>query len=325
MEDNLKKASFLATSILLLAILLLSSLSIGPYKGIGLMEALRVLVHGGMGRGVAEYRLTRTIAALVLGSGLGASGLAMQYALRNPLADPFLLGVSSGAAFGVVLAYALNPHPEPLLIYLLALAMGGVAFLTVLAIAWRTSLSPTSLIVAGVSVSYTLMGPTIILLYKVVQTSQPFLWLFGTVAYTPRTLLTATTLVVLTSIIVLAIVSEQAYTLILGDEVSESLGVKVARLRVIMLTASSAAASALVAMAGPVGFIGLAAPWISRLALGASYGTVLASAVIVGADLGLASDIVVRILGGPTELPLAAVTALFGGPILFYLTRRSGW
>lgn len=325
MAKGVRTALFLTITTLILLVLFLFSLGIGAYKNVGILEALEILVGGGAGSGIVEYRLTRTIAATLLGAGLGASGLAMQYALRNPLADPFLLGVSSGAALGVVLAYALNPHPSPLEIYALALLMGGAAFLAVLAIAWRTSLAPTSLIVAGVSVSYTLMGPTIILLYKVVQTGQPFLWLFGTVAYTPRRLLSVTTVIVLLSVIVLFIVRRQAYTLILGDEVSESLGVRVTRLRVIMLAASSAAASALVALAGPVGFIGLAAPWISRLALGASYGLVLASSIIVGADLGLASDIVVRVVGGSTELPLAAVTALFGGPILFYLTRKSGW
>ena len=325
MAKGVRTALFLTITTLILLVLFLFSLGIGAYKNVGILEALEILVGGGAGSGIVEYRLTRTIAATLLGAGLGASGLAMQYALRNPLADPFLLGVSSGAALGVVLAYALNPHPSPLEIYALALLMGGAAFLAVLAIAWRTSLAPTSLIVAGVSVSYTLMGPTIILLYKVVQTGQPFLWLFGTVAYTPRRLLSVTTVIVLLSVIVLFIVRRQAYTLILGDEVSESLGVRVTRLRVIMLAASSAAASALVALAGPVGFIGLAAPWISRLALGASYGLVLASSLIVGADLGLASDIVVRVVGGSTELPLAAVTALFGGPILFYLTRKSGW
>ncbi len=315
---------FLALSLATLLALLLMSLAIGPYHELGLADVLKDLLDGRTG-GVAGYRLTRTLAAAILGAGLGGAGLAMQYALRNPLADPYLLGVSSGAALGVVRAYALTPHPGPVLVYSFALAFGGAAFATVLAIAWRTSLTPSSLIVAGVSVSYTLMGPTIILLYKVVETGQPFLWLFGTVAYTPRNLLAATAILVATSILVLAIVRNQAYTLILGDEVSKSLGVNVSRLRVVMLAAASTATSGLVAMAGPVGFIGLAAPWMSRLALGANYGVALAASIIVGADLGLASDIVVRLVGGSTELPLAAVTALFGGPILFYLTRRSGW
>ncbi len=301
-----------------------ASLSTGPARSVTVIDVVRDFLSGGLG-GVEEYRLTRTLAAVVLGAALGASGLASQYALRNPLADPYLLGVSSGAALGVVVAYYIHGAPSPYTIYAHAITGGLASFAVVLALGWRRGAGVTGLIVAGVSVSYTLVGAAIILLYKGVEMAQPFLWLFGTVAYVPKPILAATSALTVSAVAIMAAMSARAYTLILGDEVSESMGARVEATRFTLLASATIAVSASVAMAGPVGFIGLAAPWIARLALGARFSAALAGALLAGADLALASDITVRLVGGSTELPLAAVTALYGGPLLFYLTRRTGW
>jgi len=322
----LRAAVFAAALAASLPLLFLASLSTGPYEDAGLREALAFLVGDRSTlTPIIEYRLRRTMAAILLGAGLAASGQAMQYALRNPLADPYLLGASAGAALGVVLAYYIHGAPSPYAIYAYAIIGATAAFAAVVALAWREGASPTSLVVAGVSVSYALVGAAIIVMYKGMVVQQAFLWLFGTVAYTPDPMLYWTAALTVAGAAFLAAVSRRAYTLVLGDEVAESMGVKVGSLRLSMLVAASTIVAAVVALAGPVGFIGLAAPWIARLALGAEYARVMAASAATGAALALASDIAVRIIGGSTELPLAAVTALFGGPILFHLARRTGW
>jgi len=322
----LRAAAFAAALATILPLLFLASLSTGPYEGAGLREALAYLTGAAEGAApVIEYRLRRTLAAVLLGAGLAASGQAMQYSLRNPLADPYLLGASAGAALGVVLAYYFHGAPSPYRIYSYAILGAVLAFTLVVALAWREGASPTALIVAGVSVSYALVGAAIIVMYKGMVVQQAFLWLFGTVAYTPDPMLYWTAAITLLGMAFLAGVSRRAYTLVLGDEVAESMGVNVRALRLSMLVAASTIVAAVVALAGPVGFIGLAAPWIARLALGAEYTRVMAASTATGAALALASDIAVRAIGGSTELPLAAVTALFGGPILFHLARRTGW
>lgn len=278
-------------------------------------------------RGILRYRLLRTLAAVVVGASLGASGLTYQYALRNPLADPYLLGVSTGSAFGVVLWLYTGHHGGPFEAYMLSLAFGILSFAVVAGIGYYTGGSPAGLIVAGVSVSYTFLGLIVILLARLPGTGRVgFNWLFGTVAYPlPREIL-YTALILAASMLGLILLSPRLYTLILSDKVSESMGAEPRKTRIASLTLASMAAAGAVALSGPVGFIGLAAPWISRLTLGSNYTRVLAASTALGASLAVGSDILVRLIAaGSGEIPLTAVTALYGGPILYYLSRRTGW
>ncbi len=325
----MKRSILIYFSSLAIALTSLAVLSLlqGAYHGVTLGDVIDYLLGKSTGHpGVLSYRARRTLAALIVGAGLGASGLAMQYALRNPLADPYLLGVSSGAALGVLIAYALRPSPGPYMIFSLALALGVTAFSIVLLLGATAGGTPAAMIVSGVSVSYAFMGASIFLMVRELSTIQgSMLWLFGTVAYVTGDFLTYTTAIVLTGSLILLALSAKAYTLVLGDEVSTSLGVNVKRLRIYLLTVSSIMASVLVALTGPVGFIGLVAPWISRLAVGSRFSLALAASIMTGAALTLASDVTVRMVASPSEVPLTAVTALFGGPVLFYLTRKTGW
>jgi len=314
--------------IILFTLLAATSLLIGPYTRLNtevLVNCLAAECPETI-QGVLAYRAYRTAAAILVGAGLAASGLTVQYALRNPLADPYLLGVSAGAALGVIGVYALTPSPSPALIYTAALAAGTLAFALVLGVGYRIGSSPTALIVAGVSISYAITGATIILMIRLAdRLPYAFAWLFGTVAYPVRTHLAATAGITLGGIIILALLAPRLYTLILGDEVSTSMGIDVKRLRLAALGASAAIAAGLVALAGPVGFIGLVAPWMARMIYGSKYQTVLARSIIIGASLAIASDILARTVVQPGEAPLTALTALFGGPLLFYLSKKTGW
>ncbi|MCE4628329.1 MAG: iron ABC transporter permease [Desulfurococcales archaeon] len=319
--------SLLLSIFLLIGVVALSlvSLSIGPAGNLSPLDVARQLVTGNA-RPILHYRMLRTLAAIILGAGLASSGLTMQYALRNPMADPYLLGVSAGAAFGVVVVLSVSRNPNPLAMYLSGLAWGTIAFLIVVGLGAYMGAGPTSLIVAGVSVGYAFFGMIILMLARSPAAQRVnYTWLFGTVAYPTRITLWVTGAVVAASIALMVALAPRLYTLVLGDEVSASLGVNVGRLRLAAVSVSSAAASALVAMAGPVGFIGLAAPWAVRLAIGSRYLEALAGSTLLGMIAALGSDIAVRIVGGGAEIPLTAVTALFGSPVLFYLSRRTGW
>ncbi len=323
-----RKATLLLLAVTPLA--LLTGLAVGPAgteNPLRILEALHNPHANPLLEGIARYRLTRTLAASILGAGLAASGLTYQYSLENPLADPYLLGVSTGAALGVVVAIATGHGLQPGIIYLLSLLMGLAAFALVAGISSYTGASPTSLIVAGVSVSYSLLGIIILILARHPTTRIPgFTWLFGTVAYVIPRYLAYTTAITIAGTTALYALGSRLYTLILGENVSESLGAKPRETRLASLAIASLIASSSVALAGPVGFIGLAAPWMARLAYGSRYRLVLAIALIIGADLTVASDLIVRLASaGSGEIPLTAVTALYGGPILYYLARRTGW
>ncbi|MCE4622517.1 MAG: iron ABC transporter permease [Desulfurococcales archaeon] len=304
------------------------SLLTGPYKNISISDIINYFFKGSQAgkSGIIQYRLIRTTAAMVLGAGLAASGLTMQYALRNPLAEPFLLGVSSGAALGVVLVLVLLNNANPLVIYSVAMIFGIITFFVVIGIGARSGGTPTSIIVAGVSVSYAITGIIIILITKYInKINVTFMWLFGTVAYTLRETLLYSIILLIIGLIPLFMMAKRIYTLILGDDVSESMGVDVSTTRYASLILSAIISSAMVALAGPVGFIGLAAPWLARLMAGNEFKQTLVLAIMVGILLTLLSDIAVRIASPSQELPLTAFTALFGGPLLFYLSKKTGW
>ncbi|MCE4621714.1 MAG: iron ABC transporter permease [Desulfurococcales archaeon] len=304
------------------------SLLTGPYKNISISDIINYFFKGSQAGkpGIIQYRLIRTTAAMVLGAGLAASGLTMQYALRNPLAEPFLLGVSSGAALGVVLVLVLINNANPLVIYSVAMIFGIITFFVVIGIGARSGGTPTSIIVAGVSVSYAITGIIIILITKYInKINVTFMWLFGTVAYTLRETLLYSIILLIIGLIPLFVMAKRIYTLILGDDVSESMGVDVNTTRYASLILSAIISSAMVALAGPVGFIGLAAPWLARLMAGNEFKQTLVLAILVGILLTLLSDIAVRIASPSQELPLTAFTALFGGPLLFYLSKKTGW
>ncbi|MEB3789549.1 MAG: iron ABC transporter permease [Desulfurococcales archaeon] len=319
------KNNFFLLAILPLIVLglFLLGLSYGTTGIIGLRGILDWVK--GSDNGVLSYRFIRTLAALVVGAALGSAGLTYQFSLRNPLADPYLLGVSTGSAFGVVLAL-ITSGPSPGTVYLYGLIWGIVAFLIVAGIGAYVKSGPTSLIVAGVSISYSFFGLIIIMINMFPEAQMiSFTWLFGTVAYALKTYLAVTATLTIVSISYMFLYRRSIYALILGDSTAKSMGVDVEKVRLYTIIFASLSAVGAVALAGPIGFIGLAAPWTARLIFGSRFSTVLYASIMLGMASTVASDLIVRALSFNGEIPLTAVTALFGGPLLFYLSRRTGW
>lgn len=268
------------------------------------------------------YRLIRTMAAFVLGVGLSTSGLTLQYTLKNPLADPFLLGISSGAILGVTLADYFG-FVSYYYLYLAAWIGSLLSIGIVLLISAYFKSSASSILIAGISLSYLLSGITTIYMIKLGPKIPGVLfWLFGSVAYSTPGILYKTSIIVFLSLFFLFLMWKPINSLMLGEDMATSLGVGVFRTRFLSILIVSISTSALVAMAGPVGFIGLAAPWMARLIVGSNYGKSLVMSIFTGGLLAIASDILARVVLYPSEAPLTAITSIFGAPFLIYLTLR---
>ena len=298
-----------------------ASLSVGPFRGAGPLEVLGLLLGrpAGASRYVIVYRLMRTAAAALLGAGLAASGVSLQYTIRNPLVDPYLAGVAPGALLGVTAGLLLGKS-SPLVLYGLAMLGGFATLVLVVGLAAAMGGSPVNIIVVGVTVSYVLSGLTMLLTIMLGPKIPGVLyWMFGSVAFVTWPLLLKTSAIALPCIAGIALMSRSINTFLLGDEVAESLGVRVRAVRLATFVLASSATSALVAMSGPVGFVGLVSPWVARRLVGSRFPASLAASVVIGAELTMVADVVARVIIYPSEAPLTAVTSIFGAPVLAYM------
>ena len=323
---NMRRRIGIILLTLLLPTIFTISLLVGPYKHLNMEDVVKYFTGDleGVKKGIIHYRLIRSLAALVAGAALASSGLTIQYVLRNPLADPYLLGIASGAALGVLVLIYFSREPPVYSVYTVAFASGLASFGAVVIVSSILGLSSTALIVAGVSISYLLGGASMIVIVRLGEKLPgAAAWLFGTVAYVKNDYLVYTTVVSTASIVGMILLSRRIATLILGEEMSRGVGVNVNRLRIVSSFLASLAASSVVAMAGPIGFIGLAGPWLARLVIGSWFPSALLASIVAGGILTLISDVSVRLIGGG-EIPLTAVSSIYGGLVLFYLTSRTG-
>ena len=308
----------------LLALSIIAGLSVGAHGGVGLREALGFIAGRPLPPGVEavlELRLSRTLAAALVGAALAAGGAGLQVVLRNPLADPYLLGISSGAALAVVAAYAAGARWVGAL-QAAALAGGLAAFAATAALSAAAGGGRLSLIISGVAVGYVAWSGSVILLYRLgPEAGWGLYWLYGTVAYVTPEDLAGTAPLALAGVALLALRSSRLDKLILGDEVAESMGVRVPRLRAEVVAAAGLATAASVAVAGPVGFVGLAGAWAARAAVGSLFTRLLPASLAAGAALVAAADVAAR-LAGPGEMPLTALTTLAGVPVIIYVMAR---
>lgn len=340
--DRSRKGA-ITLGVLCFALLLacLVSLASGP-TGVGLSE-LWLYATGGSAtmeprdRVILEaVRLPRTGLGLMIGAGLAVSGAMMQGLFRNPLADPGLVGVTSGAALFAVAALALgNGLLAPLAVVFgahflpLMAFVGGLinTFLLYLIATKNGATSTTVLILAGIAVgalSGALTGLMIFLADDRALRDITF-WSLGSLGgATPAKVLTTLPfiLILLASI---PFVSKGLDALILGDAAAFHMGIPVQRLKQIVILVVAAACGASVAAAGSIGFVGIVVPHLLRLVIGSSHRFLLPSSAIGGAALLLLADSFARTVAAPAELPIGVVTALIGAPVfLFLLLGKNG-
>ncbi|MBP2406203.1 iron complex transport system permease protein [Streptomyces syringium] len=273
---------------------------------------------------VTGLRVPRTVIGLVVGAALGVAGAVAQGVTRNPLASPTTLGINAGAGFAVVTAiYALRlTHPAQYLWF--AFAGAALATLAVLAIARRAGdLDPVRLALGGTVLAAVLTSWTSAVMLASHRTlDEARFWLAGSLAGRQTDILLPVLAPLAIGFVLAFVISPALNALALGDETAQALGVPVAKVRaagglaVVLLAASS------VAVAGPLSFIGLAAPHLVRKLVGTDHRRLIPGCLIAGPLLLLAADVLGRVLLRPTELEVGIVTAFLGAPMLAVLARK---
>ena len=279
----------------------------------------------GPGQILWEIRAPRTVTAIVVGAALGLAGATMQGLLRNPLADPSVLGGSGGAGFGAALAIALGLAATPGAVEAAALAaaLGAGVILTVLAARFR---EPETLILFGVALS-SFMGALTSLIFNFspspVTLAEVFAWLMGSVANRDWTDVGRALIPMAVGAGLCAYAARGLVMLTLGDETAALSGLPMARLRAAAVAGASLLTGAAVAAAGIVGFVGLAAPHLVRAGAGGDPGKTMLPSALAGAGLLVAADLAARLIPTDLELKLGVVTALFGAPLFALIAWRA--
>ena len=316
---------------LMVGLLTLASLLIGP-AGFSIADSLAAL-FGGTGDAVSlvmqEIRLPRALLAIMVGISLGLSGAALQGYLRNPLAEPGLIGVSSSAALGAVVTLQTGLATQMMFaLPFFGLFGAGVAVVLLLLLAGPRGGSLT-LILAGIAISALAAALTSLVLNlspNPFATSEIVFWMLGSLADRSFSHITiALPFMVLGWILILS-TSRGLDALILGEDAAASLGINLTRLRWVLVLGVAACTGAATSVVGAIGFVGLVVPHILRPFVGARPSRLLPASALGGAALVLAADIAARIILPDRDLKLGVVMAIIGAPVflhLIYRTRRA--
>jgi len=317
-------------SLLALAIALILSLAIGSVF-LTPVQLWDTLIGNGSQTSNAilwDIRLPRTILIALTGMALGGSGAAYQGLFRNPLADPFLIGVASGAGLGAVIAMSVQwPYSfwGLMAIPLAAFLAGLLTILIVYSLARVGGTIPTTnLILAGVAFSSFATSLTSFLMLRSTNEVRRALgWLLGGASQSGWTAVLAILPYLLIGLGILTFSGHALNLLQFGDDQAQQLGLNVTRSKTILLVAASLATAAAVAFSGIIGFIGLIVPHLMRLWFGADYRRLVPLSIIGGASALMLSDMVARVVIAPQEIPVGIVTALVGAPFFLWVLRRA--
>jgi iron complex transport system permease protein len=318
-------------TLLFLALMLLLSLAIGSVfiPPADLWSALsRPTGQGTFTFIVWRIRFPRTVLIALTGAALSGSGAAYQGLFRNPLADPFLIGVASGAGLGAVIAMSIHwPYSFwglmaiPMAAFLAALLTVFIVY--ALARVGRT-VPTTNLILAGVAFSsFATSLTSFLMLRSTGEVRRALGWLLGGASQSGWTAILSILPYLLIGLGVLLVSGHTLNLLQFGDDQAQQLGLNVTRAKTILLAAASLATAAAVAFSGIIGFIGLIVPHVMRLWWGADYRRLIPLSIISGASALLAADVLARVALAPQELPVGIVTALAGAPFFLWVLRRT--
>jgi iron complex transport system permease protein len=283
---------------------------------------------------ILDFRLPKAVTALLAGSALSASGLLMQTFFRNPLAGPFVLGISSGASLGVALVVLANIYLgftalgltgiEPYL-KVIASALGAASvMLIVFMVSIRVKDSMTLLIIGLMFGSLTGSIISMLQYFSRAEKIQAYLiWTFGSLGAVSWPQISILLPIVFIGLGISVYLSKQLNALLLGEQYAQSMGVNLNIVRLLVIVATSLLAGGITAFCGPIAFIGIAVPHISRLILHTSnHYYLIPASVICGAILLLTCDIIAQIPGSQYALPINAITSMFGAPVVIWLVLR---
>jgi len=324
-RKNLNSQKYRFGFVLLPLLLFLIYLSLGKYA-ISLSEITSILFEDSIEHTIMfNIRLPRAIEAMLFGACMGISGAALQTTLRNPLVSPYILGISSGAAFGAALSIALLgtdyfflTQPSAILFALIAIS------LTLSMAKFRGQLSPVSLILAGVIVSALFSGllSLVQILVEPEKTQTIVAWMIGRLhTITWKDVVTSAPLAVF-GILGLLVFRWRIFILSMGDEEARSLGVNVERERMLVILFASIATASVVSVTGIIGWVCLISPHITRFIVGSDPKILLPASISIGASFMLVADLISRTIW-TFEIPVGIITTLIGAPMFLYLMRRA--
>jgi iron complex transport system permease protein len=277
---------------------------------------------------VYQIRLPHAILIALTGAALAGSGAAYQGLFRNPLADPYLIGVASGAGLGAVLVMA-RAWPTTLFgFYTIPAAAFIAALITVAVVYWISRLGKTTpvttLILAGVAVSsFATALSSFFMLYSQSELRRAIAWLLGGAALNGWPPVVAALPYIAIGLGILLVSGHQLNVLQTGEEQAQQLGLRVERIKLLLIIAASLAAAAAVAFSGMIGFIGLIVPHSLRLLWGGDYRRLLPLSLFAGAAVLLLADLLARLVFAPEVIPVGILTALAGVPFFLWLLRRA--
>lgn len=329
-----RKWFFILACILALFVCCGISLTVGDYD-LGFLESYRVLIDHILGNStdrlkdyvIVDLRLPKIVVGIVAGVALAACGVAMQSLLKNPLADSYTTGVSSGAGFGATLAIVLGAS-----IATNEFAVIGNAFLfaliptaAIIFVSMIRSSSPTTMIMAGIAIMYLFDAlTTIIKLWGDPNSLSAILeWQVGKIGGIKWEDIPLMLIVTVIGTGIIQLMARKLNVLATGEENARALGVDVRKLRVTLLALTALMAATVVSFTGIIGFVGLVAPHICRIVIGSDNRYLVPASALFGAVLLIAADIFGKTIVAPAVLPVGVVTSFLGAPLFLWLIIRS--
>lgn len=277
---------------------------------------------------VWTLRAPRTVLAALVGAGLALAGTAAQALIRNPLADPYILGVSGGASLLTVTAIVVGLGSYGLASTAFASFVGAVGSLGLVLVFGlrRGVISPLRLVLAGIAIGELLAGLTSFMVLRADEPQKVYsilFWLAGSLDQAAWSALWLPSAAVVIGALILLFDAARLNALIVGDETAASLGISVARLRWRLLLVTSLLTALMVSQSGIIGFVGLVVPHVARLVVGADHRRVVPMAAVTGAAFMVLCDLASRTVIAPTVIPVGIVTGVVGAPFFLWLLRRA--
>ena len=290
----------------------------GLYKGdTGLLPTEKTILF--------SIRLPRIIFAGIVGASLSAAGVVFQGLLRNPLADPYILGISGGSAVGAIVAIITGISIIPFGIPGLAFLGALLTIVLVYGIArTKKEIQSTTLLLAGVIVNAFFTAVIMLLIFTSSDRNlhSVMFWMMGDLSLAEWNEIILSGLFLMCGFIVIYIHARHLNLIVTGEETALQLGVNVERTKKILLLAASLVTGVVVSVSGIIGFVGLIIPHMMRIVLGSDHRLLLPSSLIFGGSFLIAADTVARTIIAPAELPVGVITAICGAPYFIYLLRR---
>ena len=323
-----------ALMLLIFLVVCIVSLSLGSVH-IGFIEVLKSLIGSSTGESslssqeeliIFSVRLPRIIFAGVVGASLSLGGVIFQAILRNPLADPYILGISGGSALGAIIGIVIGAGSFYLGIPLLAFvgALATVFLVFVVAGSVRGPLSDNSLLLSGVVVN-AFFSAAILFFLSIVNSMELHsitFWLMGDLSGASAKEISVAAVCLLAGFVLLYAQARKLNLIVQGEDTAQQLGVNVERTKQALLIITSLLTAVAVSLAGIIGFVGIMVPHLMRLVFGSDHRLLLPVSVLFGASFLIVADTIARVVLAPAELPVGVITALCGAPYFIFLLKR---